>query len=64
MLEDSLHSIDVIAREVGFGTRDRMRRAFVRKFGQAPLEVRRDARSSGGFRAASGGTDEIARHSL
>ena len=38
-LVNSRHSIDVIAREVGFGTRDRMRRAFVRKFGQAPLEI-------------------------
>jgi transcriptional regulator GlxA family with amidase domain len=43
MLEDSRHSIDVIAMEVGFGTRDRMRRAFVRRFGQAPIEIRRDA---------------------
>ncbi len=58
MLEDSRHSIDVIAREVGFGTRDRMRRAFVRKFGQAPLEIRRDVRAS--LVAASGGTDQIA----
>jgi transcriptional regulator GlxA family with amidase domain len=43
MLEDSRHSIDLIARETGFGSRDRMRRAFVRRFGQAPLEIRRDA---------------------
>jgi len=46
MLEDSRHSIDVIAREAGFGNRDRMRRAFVRKFGQAPIEIRRDARNT------------------
>jgi transcriptional regulator GlxA family with amidase domain len=46
MLEDSRHSIDVIAREAGFGSRDRMRRAFVRKFGQAPLEIRRDAHAA------------------
>ena len=45
MLEDSRHPIDVIARETGFGSRDRMRRAFIRKFGQAPLEIRRDARA-------------------
>jgi transcriptional regulator GlxA family with amidase domain len=64
MLEDSRHSIDVIAREVGFGTRDRMRRAFVRKFGQAPLELRRDARAISGLGAASGGTEEIAVQSL
>jgi transcriptional regulator GlxA family with amidase domain len=43
MLEDTRHSIDVVAQQVGFGSRDRMRRAFVRKFGQAPLEFRRDA---------------------
>jgi transcriptional regulator GlxA family with amidase domain len=45
MLEDGRHPIEVIARETGFGSRDRMRRAFVRKFGQAPLEIRRDARA-------------------
>ena len=46
MLEDSRHSMDVIAGEVGFGSRDRMRRAFVRKFGQAPREIRRDAHAA------------------
>jgi transcriptional regulator GlxA family with amidase domain len=44
MVEEGRHSIDVIARESGFGSRDRMRRAFVRRFGQAPQEIRRDAR--------------------
>ena len=56
MLEDSRHSIDVIAREVGFGTRDRMRRAFVRKFGQAPLEIRRDTRD---MSAKAKGDEEV-----
>jgi transcriptional regulator GlxA family with amidase domain len=46
MLEDSRHPIDVIAGEVGFGSRDRMRRAFVRRFGQAPLEIRRGAHAA------------------
>jgi len=46
MLEDSRHSIDLIARQAGFGSRDRMRRAFVRRFGQAPLEIRRNAHSN------------------
>src|SRR5262249_44761719 len=46
MVEDGRHSIDVIAREVGFGDRNRMRRAFVRRFGQPPLEIRRDARDN------------------
>jgi transcriptional regulator GlxA family with amidase domain len=45
MLEDTRHPIEVVARETGFGSSDRMRRAFVRKFGQAPLEIRRDARA-------------------
>jgi transcriptional regulator GlxA family with amidase domain len=46
MVEDGRHSIDVIAREVGFGSRDRMRQVFVRRFGQAPQEIRRDARTN------------------
>ena len=37
--------LPVIAREAGFGSRERMRRAFIRRFGQAPKEIRRDARS-------------------
>ena len=53
-----------IARETGFGSRDRMRRAFIRRFGQAPQEIRRDARAPGALRAASGGTHEIAGQSL
>jgi transcriptional regulator GlxA family with amidase domain len=46
MVEQGRHSIDVIAREAGFGSRDRMRRAFVRRFGQSPQDIRRDARVS------------------
>jgi transcriptional regulator GlxA family with amidase domain len=46
MVEDGRHPIDVIAREVGFSDRNRMRRAFVRRFGQSPQEIRRDARGS------------------
>jgi transcriptional regulator GlxA family with amidase domain len=45
MVEQGRHSIDVIARQTGFGGRDRMRRAFIRRFGQAPQEIRRDARA-------------------
>lgn len=37
-------SIEVIARQVGFGTAERMRRAFVRLYGQPPQAVRRAAR--------------------
>jgi transcriptional regulator GlxA family with amidase domain len=51
MVEQGRHPIDVIARETGFGGRDRMRRAFVRRFGQAPKEIRREAYAS--LRAAS-----------
>jgi transcriptional regulator GlxA family with amidase domain len=56
MVEEGRHSIDVIARETGFGNRDRMRRAFVRKLGQAPKGIRDDARAI--LRAMSRGTDE------
>jgi transcriptional regulator GlxA family with amidase domain len=42
MVEQSRHSIDTIAQETGFGNRDRLRRAFVRRFGQAPREIRRE----------------------
>jgi transcriptional regulator GlxA family with amidase domain len=46
MVEQSRNSIDVIAQETGFGNRDRLRRAFVRRFGQAPQEIRRETRDS------------------
>lgn len=45
MVEQGRHSLDVIAREAGFGSRDRMRRAFIRSFGQPPQEIRRDLRA-------------------
>ncbi|WP_240610130.1 GlxA family transcriptional regulator [Sphingomonas pokkalii] len=44
MMEDSNHSIDVVAQQTGFGDRDRMRRAFLRAFGQPPQVIRRAAR--------------------
>jgi transcriptional regulator GlxA family with amidase domain len=43
MVEQARHSLDVIARDTGFGSRDRMRRAFIRSFGQPPRQIRRDA---------------------
>ena len=43
MLEQSRHPVDVIAAETGFADRERMRRAFVRAFGQPPLAIRRGA---------------------
>jgi transcriptional regulator GlxA family with amidase domain len=45
MMEQSCHPIDVIARQTGFADRDRMRRAFLRAFGQPPQVIRRNARA-------------------
>ena len=41
MMEEGRHPIETIARETGFADRERMRRAFVRAFGQPPQAVRR-----------------------
>lgn len=43
MLESSHNPVDVVARDTGFGDRDRMRRAFLRAFGQPPQMIRRSA---------------------
>jgi transcriptional regulator GlxA family with amidase domain len=40
MLEDSTHSLDVVAFESGFGDRERMRKAFIRTLGHAPQYLR------------------------
>ena len=45
MMEQSRNPIDVIARQTGFADRDRMRRAFLRAFGQPPQVIRRNARA-------------------
>jgi transcriptional regulator GlxA family with amidase domain len=45
MMEQSRHPIEVIARQAGFADRDRMRRAFLRAFGQPPRVIRRNARA-------------------
>jgi transcriptional regulator GlxA family with amidase domain len=45
MMEQSRHPIDMIARQTGFADRDRMRRAFLRAFGQPPQAIRRNARA-------------------
>lgn len=44
MMEQGRHPVDVVARETGFADRERMRRAFLRVFGQPPQTVRRNAR--------------------
>jgi transcriptional regulator GlxA family with amidase domain len=44
MMEQGRHSMDQVARETGFADRERMRRAFVRAFGQTPQAIRRNVR--------------------
>ncbi|PYE17233.1 AraC family transcriptional regulator with amidase-like domain [Paraburkholderia silvatlantica] len=41
MMETTRHPIEIIARETGFGDRERMRQAFLRAFGQAPQTIQR-----------------------
>ncbi|MGO4353364.1 GlxA family transcriptional regulator [Rhizobium sp. RAF36] len=43
MMETSRHPIEVIARETGFGDRERMRQAFLRAFGQSPQAIQRSS---------------------
>ncbi|HYD14835.1 MAG TPA: GlxA family transcriptional regulator [Hyphomicrobium sp.] len=45
MMEKSGHPIEIVARESGFSDPDRMRRAFLRAFGQPPQAIRRHART-------------------
>jgi transcriptional regulator GlxA family with amidase domain len=45
IMERSRHPIEVVARQTGFADRDRMRRAFLRAFGQPPQVIRRNARA-------------------
>lgn len=47
LIEQSRHSLDVVARETGFRDRRHLREAFLRGFGIAPQAVRRDARRIG-----------------
>ena len=44
MIEQSRHSMDEVAVETGFADSERMRRAFLRAFGQPPQVLRRNAR--------------------
>lgn len=41
LMEQSSHPIEVIAAQTGFADRERMRRAFLRAFGQPPQAIRR-----------------------
>jgi transcriptional regulator GlxA family with amidase domain len=45
MMEQSRHPIESVAQQTGFADRDRMRRAFLRVFGQPPQIIRRNARA-------------------
>jgi transcriptional regulator GlxA family with amidase domain len=42
MMEAGRFSADEIARKNGFGNRDRMRRSFIRAFGQSPQAIQRN----------------------
>ena len=44
MIEQSRHSLDIVAKETGFRDRRHMREVFVRGFGLPPQAIRRDAR--------------------
>lgn len=46
MMEEGRHPIDVVAQQTGFADRDRMRRAFLRAYGQPPQVIRRNARAA------------------
>jgi transcriptional regulator GlxA family with amidase domain len=46
LMEEGQLPIDTVARETGFADRERMRRAFLRAFGQPPQAIRRAARIS------------------
>lgn len=51
MIEGSNQSIDVVARETGFSDPERMRRAFLRAFGQPPQAIKRAAREQAALAA-------------
>ena len=43
MITQNRHPVEVVARESGFGNFKRMRRPFLRVFGQSPQALRRMA---------------------
>ena len=53
MIEQGRHSIEAVAQQTGFADRDRMRRAFLRAFGQPPQVLRRSARVEAGTSAVA-----------
>jgi len=46
LVEEGTQTIDTVARQTGFSDPERMRRAFIRKFGHPPQSIRRAAQSS------------------
>ena len=44
LMEDTHHTIDVVAQQTGFGDRNRMRRAFLRAYRRTPQAIRRQSR--------------------
>ncbi|EEG85680.1 hypothetical protein PROPEN_02488 [Proteus penneri ATCC 35198] len=40
-IETTMNSLEIIARETGFGDRERMRQAFLRAFDQSPQTIQR-----------------------
>ncbi|MGX7707416.1 GlxA family transcriptional regulator [Methylobacterium sp. Gmos1] len=46
LMERSRHPVDAVADQTGFSDRNRMRRAFLRAFGQPPQVIRRNARGT------------------
>ncbi|WP_454726636.1 MULTISPECIES: GlxA family transcriptional regulator [Cupriavidus] len=57
MMESGRHPIDVVARDTGFGDRERMRRAFLRAFGQPPQAIRRMSRAGADAAETTEATD-------
>ena len=47
MMEEGRHPMDSVARETGFADRNRMRRAFLRAYGQPPQSLRRSLQLMG-----------------
>lgn len=44
MMEEGRHSVNVVMQETGFADRERMRRAFLRTYGEPPQALRKKAR--------------------
>ena len=54
MMETSRHPVEVVARETGFGDRERMRQAFLRAFGKPPQAMRNELFNAAAGHGASG----------